>query len=84
MREVAYIFEREGVRGGAIWLLILECGHPAGRKRTSPKSWSQLAQAMFRPLSEKLAPQRVQCHHCGSGEPTRDPAALIRALGGEI
>jgi len=84
MRDVVYIFEREGTRGGAIWLLVLSCGHPAARKRTDPKSWSALAQAMFRPLSEKLAPRRVQCHHCGSGEPTRDPAPLVRALGGKI
>lgn len=84
MREVIYIFEREGMRGGAIWLLVLSCGHPAARKRTDPKSWLTLAQAMFRPLSEKLAPRRVQCHHCGSGEPTRDPALLVKVFGGEI
>lgn len=84
VREVVYIFEREGTRGGAIWLLVLECGHPAARKRADSKGWSGIAQAMFRPLREKLAPRHVQCHHCGSGEPTRDPSALVRALGGEI
>jgi hypothetical protein len=84
MRDVVYIFEREGARGGAIWLLVLSCGHPAARKRTDPKSLSALAQAMLLPLSEKLAPRRAQCHRCGSGEPATDPAPLIKALGGEI
>jgi hypothetical protein len=80
LREVVYILEREGTRGGAIWLLILECGHSASRKRVDPKNWSALAQTMFRPFSEKLAPKRVMCHHCGSGEPKRDPAILIKAF----
>jgi hypothetical protein len=82
-REVVHIFERHGTRGGAIWLLVLVCGHPAVRKRTDPKSWSELAQAMFRPLDERTAPRRVQCHRCGAGEPTRDPVTLIQAFGGE-
>lgn len=79
-----YIFEREGTRGGPIWLLVLACGHLAARTRRVARGWSGLAQAMFRPLSEKLAPQRVQCHHCGAGLAPSDPAALVRALGGEI
>jgi hypothetical protein len=83
MREVVYILEREGARGGAIWLLVLSCGHPVVRKRTDPKSWSALPQAMFRPISEKLAPRRARCHRCGSGQPVGDPAILFRVLGGE-
>jgi hypothetical protein len=84
LREVVYIFDRNGVRGAAIWLLILECGHPVVRKRLDSKMLSGLAQAMFRPLSEKLAPKRAQCHRCGSGAPALDPWHLIRALGGEL
>lgn len=84
MREVVYILEREGTRGGAIWLLVLACGHAVARKRSDPESWSAISQAMFRPLSEFLAPRHVQCHHCGSGAPERDPAILIKALGGEL
>lgn len=83
-RVVVYIFKREGMRGAALWLLVLECGHPVIRNRSDPKSWSALAQAMFRPLREKLAPQRAQCHRCGAGETPCDPVPLIRALGGEI
>jgi len=83
-RSVVYIFEREGARGAAIWLLVLECEHTAARERTDPKNLSALAQSMFRPLNDKLAPRSVQCHHCGSGTPTHDPTALIKALGGEI
>lgn len=84
MRAVVHIFTRTGVRGAALWLLVLECGHPVVRERSDPKSWSALAQAMFRPLNEKLAPQRAQCPRCGAGVAPCDPAPLIRALGGEI
>lgn len=39
--------------------------------------------AMFRPLSERLAPKRAQCHYCGSGCERQDPAVLIRLFGGD-
>ncbi len=83
-REVVYIFERTGTRGGAIWWLVLECGHAVARKRHEAKSWSAMVHMMFRPLEEKLAPKRCQCHYCGSGVPKQDPALLIKAFGGEV
>jgi hypothetical protein len=84
MREVVYIFEREGTRGGAIWWLILACGHAVARKRYQNKHWSAMVHMMFRPLEEKLAPKRVQCHSCGSGCEKADPWILIKAFGGEV
>jgi hypothetical protein len=82
MREVVHIFEREGPRGGPYWRLVLECGHSVARKRHDSKSFSAIAQAMFRPLSEGLAPSHVQCHYCGSGGERQDPVFLIRLFGG--
>jgi hypothetical protein len=81
LREVVYIFSREGPRGGPYWRLILECGHSVARKRYDPKN---IAQSVFRPLSEKLAPQHVQCHYCGSGSSPCDPAILIKLFGGDV
>jgi hypothetical protein len=80
-REVIYIFAREGERGGPFWLLVLACGHVVSRRRHAPRS---LAQALFVPLREKLAPQHVQCPHCGAGAQNHDPWILIQALGGEV
>jgi len=82
LRDVVYIFEREGVRGGGFWLLVLDCGHSVARTRNVSKSLSATAQLMFRPLEEKLAPKRCQCHYCGSGLPRQDPWPFIKALGG--
>lgn len=65
MREVVHISKGEGPRGGPYWRLVLECGHSVARTRYDPKRLSALAQAMFRPLSEFLAPRRVQCLYCG-------------------
>jgi len=84
MRDVIYIFEGEGDRGGGHWRLVLECGHFVARKRYVPREDTVLVHAMFRPLSEKLAPKRVQCHHCGSGSPKQDPWIMIKALEGEV
>lgn len=81
LREVVYIFAREGARGGPYWRLVLECGHSVARKRHNPENFPQ---TLFRPLSEKLAPKRVQCHYCGSGCAVQDPAVLIRLFGGEV
>ena len=78
-REVIYIFAREGSRGGPYWLLVLACGHAVSRNRQGAGSF---AQAMFQPLSEKLAPRHVQCHYCEGGATPRDPWILIQALGG--
>jgi hypothetical protein len=84
LRKVVYIFEREGDRGGGHWLLVLECGHFVARKRYVAKEWPAMVHMMFRPLSEKLAPKRVQCHYCESGNPKQDPWIMIKALGGEV
>jgi hypothetical protein len=82
LREVVYIFEREGDRGGLFWFLVLDCGHFVARKRHVAKSGRVLVHLMFRPLTEKLAPKRVQCHYCGSGCDKHDPWTAIEALGG--
>jgi len=82
LREVVYIFEREGTRGGGFWWLVLSCGHAVARKRYGSRSDTAMVHAMFRPLSEKLAPKRAQCHSCGSGSASQDPWILIEAFGG--
>ena len=83
MRDVVYIFEREGERGGGYWRLVLKCGHTVARKRYVAKHWSAMVHLMFKPLSEKLAPRRVQCHSCGAGHEKVDPAIMIKLFGGE-
>jgi hypothetical protein len=82
MREVVYIFEREGTHGGAIWWLVLDCGHAVARKRYAAKGDTALIHALFRPLAEKLAPKHCQCHYCGSGAAQQDPWILVKAFGG--
>lgn len=84
MRGVAYIFEREGTRGGAIWWLVLECGHAVTRKRYATKSDWTMVHMLLRPIDEKLAPKCVRCHYCGSGNEKHDPAILIKAFGGDV
>lgn len=82
LRGVVYIFEREGIRGGAFWWLVLDCGHAVARRRLEAKSCAAMAQLMFRPLEERLAPKRAQCHYCGAGSASQDPWSMIKALGG--
>lgn len=82
LREVVYIFEREGDRGGGYWWLVLVCGHAVARKRTVANHWTAMVHLMFRPIEEKLAPKRVQCHYCGSGSAKQDPWIMVKALGG--
>jgi hypothetical protein len=84
MREVVYIFEREGERGGAIWWLVLSCGHAVARNRHAAKGWSAQVHMLLRPLDEKLAPKRVRCHYCGSGLAKQDPWILIKTFGGGV
>jgi hypothetical protein len=79
LREVVHIFDREGRRGGGYWMLVLDCGHAVARKRV-PLTVGTL----FRPLAEKLAPKRCQCHYCGTGASRQDPRIMIKALGGEV
>ncbi len=81
-RKVVYIFEREGDRGGGFWWLVLSCGHAVARKRYVPRTDTAVVHAMFRPLSEKLAPRHAQCHYCGSGSAPIDPWISIEAFGG--
>lgn len=82
LREVVYIFEREGDRGGGYWWLVLGCGHAVARTRHVPRGPNAMAHLMFTPISQKCAPKRVQCHYCGTGFPTGDPWALVKSLGG--
>ena len=83
LRDVVYIFERENDRSGGHWRLVLECGHSVARKRYVPrKAFAGLVHLMFKPLSEKLAPKRVQCFYCESGAAPCDPWILIEAFGG--
>ena len=84
LREVVYIFERDGSRGGGYWWLVLSCGHTVARKRYVAKHWSAMVHLMFKPLSEKLAPRRAQCHSCGAGHEKLDPAVMIKLFGGEV
>lgn len=84
MRDVVYIFERAGSRGGSFWWLVLDCGHAVARKRTPLKSDTVLIHLLLKPVEEKLAPKRAQCHYCGSGSAPRDPWALVKALGGDV
>ncbi len=84
LREVVYIFEREGSRGGGVWWLVLECGHAVARKRVVAKHWTAMVHLMFRPLEEKLAPKRAQCLFCARGHAKIDPAVMIKAFGGEV
>lgn len=77
LRQVVYIFDREGDRGGAYWLLVLACGHFVARKCPAITLHS-----MFEPIERKLAPRRAKCHCCGAGHAEQDPWILIKALGG--
>lgn len=81
-REVVFIFEREGDRGGALWWLILSCGHAVARKRHPTKGRGAAIHMLLRPLEEYLAPKHVHCHSCGLGSDQQDPAILIKAFGG--
>ena len=83
-REVVYIFERKGSRGGGYWWLVLECGHAVIRRRVVARNWSAQVLLIRRPVEEMCAPHRVQCHYCGSGSPATDPVISIRAFGGEV
>lgn len=83
-REVVYIFEREGPRGGPFWLLILECGHSVCRTRRAAKDFTGLVHALFEPLERRLAPRHAQCHCCASGLERQDPWILIGLFGGGV
>jgi hypothetical protein len=84
LREVVYIFERRGKRGGGLWWLVLECGHTVARKRLAENHWTKKGHLMFRPLEERLAPKHCQCHACGHGHEKLDPTVMIKAFGGEV
>ena len=78
LREVVYIFERAGERGGGYWWLVLNCGHAVARKRHRPGKIN----LMFVSLEEKLAPKRVQCHYCEAGCAKQDPWVTVKVFGG--
>jgi len=83
LREVIYIFEREGDRGGGIWRLVLACGHSVSRKRrTVGEGPMAQVRALFEPLESFLAPKRVRYFCCGAGHPPQDPWVLVEAFGG--
>jgi len=84
MREVVYIFERDGDRGGSIWWLVLACGHSVARPRHVAKDWSNTVRDLFKPIESKLAPKRCRCHSCGLGQAALDPAISIKAFGGDV
>jgi hypothetical protein len=84
MREVVYIFERDGDQGGAIWWLVLVCGHSVARPRHVAKDWSSMVRALFKPVEASLAPKRCRCHSCGLGQQNLDPAITIKAFGGDV
>ncbi len=77
MREVVHIIEREGTHGGALWWLVLECGHSVSRRRVVSKNRPA---AMFEPIERRLAPKHALCLYCQSGAARQDPAILIKAL----
>jgi hypothetical protein len=77
LRRVVYVFERTGTHGGALWWLVLECGHTESRKRGVPK--------MIRVLTNKkhlemTAPKRCRCLQCGLGSEPCDPQVSIDAF----
>lgn len=80
LREVVHIFDRVGPRGGAYWLLVLDCGHLVARPRHVVRHWTALTHALFEPIEKRFAPRSVQCHFFGSGVEKHDPAVLIKAL----
>lgn len=84
LRDVVYIFEREGDHGGAYWLLVLQCGHSSTRSRAGVKHPLQAMTRLllFRPLAGMTAPKRVKCFSCGLGQEKIDPAIAIAAFGG--
>jgi len=60
-KDVVHIEERTGPRGGAYWLLTLECGH----RKTVPR---HPGYAYRLPVACRFAPKRVRCLHCGAPE----------------
>ena len=82
LREVVYIFEREGARGGGYWWLVLECGHTVSRTRVVARDWTAMVLLIRHHV--KGAPHHVRCHYCGTGSPETDPVISIRAFGGEV
>ena len=69
-REVTFIDEQRGPRGGETWVLTLDCGHTAFRPK-KPSRPDQLGIAMMlghveRYLRSREAPRRVRCWSCGN------------------
>lgn len=61
LRQVVYIAEREGPRGGRYWMLTLECGHLATRDIPSPKC---VVRSLMQGNVPSFAPEKVKCIIC--------------------
>ena len=57
-REVVYIREGRGSRGGSFWLLTLECGHLAVRQKPNVRLRA------FQIPRPRFAPKRCRCRMC--------------------
>jgi len=79
--DVVYIFERTGSHGGALWWLVLSCGHSVSRKRYVSNHWTAQVQVLMNTsLSKQSAPKRCRCHMCGIGLSPCDPNIMIDAF----
>ncbi len=69
LRDVVYIEERIGARGGGLWFLTLSCGHFSAVRRRAP-SFSNTVGAAFGRLSLKdfFAPEKSRCWICPESE----------------
>jgi len=75
-REVIYIVEDSGNRGGKTWILILDCGHIAFRPKRTGSRLSE-ARRFWSSPNRGLAPKRCRCNSCAVGIPKIDPKPII-------
>ena len=61
-RRVALIEDCVGSRGGAFWVLTLECGHVVTRTRLN--YMRRPLRALSMPFEYGFAPKRVRCRVC--------------------
>lgn len=65
MKQVEYIGQSNGPRGGRLWVLLLECGHIV--HRPGPTGYISGDWVRKKP---KPAPKRVRCAFCDAGVPS--------------